>query len=60
MKTYEILISEEVAYTYKIKASNEEEARELAMDNHTDEIEANKIAESVDRCEVIHSQEMKE
>jgi len=56
MEEFEVLISEEVAYKYKIKAKNSEEACEFAMDNHIEEIEVNKIAQSVDRCEVIDCQ----
>jgi len=59
MKIYEVLISEEIAYKYKIKAENERQAKEFAMDNHIEEIEANKVAESVDRCEIINCQEIK-
>lgn len=58
MKTFEILISEEVAYRYRIKADNMEQAEGFAMDNHTEQIEANKIAESIDRCEIIESKEI--
>jgi len=58
MKTYDILISEEVAYKYRIKAESIEQAEQNAMDNHTEDLEVNKIAESIDRCEIIDSVEV--
>ena len=60
LKQFEILISEEVAYKYKIKAKNEKDAKTFAMDNHLEELEINKIAESIDRCEIIDCQEVTE
>jgi len=58
MKTFDVLISEEVAYKYRIKAGDKELAKELAMDNHIEDIEENKMAESIDRCEVINCVEV--
>ena len=59
MKTYDVLISEEVAYMYRIKAKDKKEAQEIAMDKHEREVEKDKIAQSIDRCEIIDCEEVK-
>jgi len=60
MKKFEVLISEEVAYKYLVEAKDEETAKEWAMANHEEELEVNKVAESIDRCEIINCEEVKE
>lgn len=59
MKTYEVLISEEVAYKYRVKAKNSKLASIKAMDKHINDIEPANI-KSVDRCEVINCEEINE
>lgn len=58
LKEFEIWISEETTFKYKIKAKNLDEANEFAIDNHDEGIKANRIDESVDRFEIIYSKEL--
>ena len=61
MKEFEIWVSEEVTYKYKIRASNKDEAENIAIDNCDEEKEDLLITEPTrDRVEVISSKELKE
>jgi len=55
MKTFDILISEELAYKYRIKAKDKKKAMQLAMDKH--ELGESKEY-SVDRCEICDCREV--
>ncbi len=59
-KLFEIWVSEEVTYKYRIKASNKNQAERFALDNCDEGIDVNKIEESRDRVEIINSMEVKE
>ena len=57
MKTYEVLVSEELAHKYKIKAESEEQAKDFAMEQCDEGIEANLLESTRDRFEVINCEE---
>lgn len=60
LKTFEVLISEEVAYKYRLQAKNEMSAQEIAMDRHTDDKAKSILFDtSIDRCEIINCKEIK-
>ena len=57
-KTFKVLISEEVTYEYKVEAYSKNNAEIRAMNIH--EVGNPCESSSVDRCEVINCEEVKE
>lgn len=58
MKKYDVLISEEICYRYRVEAKDDKEAQDLAMDIH--EAEGGGDVTTVDRCEIIDCREAEE